>query len=73
MHIELNSLGFLKSVAHVKVPSEGVWDISKQIQAIWSIKSAIFPFISPLINVGKNTNQSIEKAVSKKFYSRAHF
>ena len=34
---ELNSLGFLKSVAHVNASSEGVKSNSEEIEAIYSI------------------------------------
>ena len=34
---ELNSLGFLKSVAHVNASSEGVKSNSEQIEVIYSI------------------------------------
>ena len=61
IHIELNTLGSIKYVAHVKEQPEGVRSISTQFQAIHSIKSANFFCISPLINIGKNTNRSLEK------------
>ena len=74
IHIELNILGSLKSVAHIKEQSEWVRSISRQFQAIHSIKSANFPCILPLINIGKNTNQSLEKkALAQKFWFMAHF
>ena len=37
IYIELNDLGFLKSVAHVNVSSKWVQSISEQIQAIYSL------------------------------------
>ena len=41
--LELNNLGFLKSGAHVNASLEWIEGISEPIQAIYNIKSAIFP------------------------------
>ena len=59
--IELKNLGLLKSVAHVNVSSEWVKSIFEQIQAIYSLYSAIFPSFRQWIYIWKNTNQSISK------------
>ena len=48
-------------IEHEKEQSEWVRIISKQFRAIYRIKRANFPCISPPINIGKNTNWSLEK------------
>ena len=72
--VEFSNLGSLMSIANAKEQWESVGIISTQFQAIHNIKSANFPCISPLINIEKNTNQSLEKkALVEKFWFMAHF
>ena len=59
--IELNNLGLLKSVAHVNVSSEWVRSIFEQIQAIYSLESAISTSFLLWVYIGKNTNRPISK------------
>ena len=49
--LELNKLGFLKSMTPINASSEWVKSISEQIQAIYSIFSFISP-LSPLLHKG---------------------